>query len=740
MKGQKRLRFPILLKVILLGVITSFAASTVAIVVNYNNMINKEIRELDEAATGSLEFANTYFDDPDSSSDSQFLTSFAEIKKYVLNIYNILPDNPTAGDSRAKVAKVEDYNTFSGYKDEKTEQYINGYEDEFIRSFPYYYPEGMSMSLDYQPFKQNLDNIYNVLLNISFYSDQNAFYAVKDPANPDRFIFLVDNRISTFARKNVYYHCPGSHYDVKDTDNIFDIGHSYVKGYKLDKYTTRFVEINAKNDDDVLETIGYVFVEYDTASVVSSFKPTIINEILILTATSLVVIALYAVLSYLMFVRNIDKLNKFAINISNNLENKEQFEVVDLKIGSRDEIKTLGDSFVAMENQLVNYIDIIKNDAREKEKINAELEIASKIQLEALQSANFDDENVSIRSYIKAAKEVGGDFYDYFYIDENRLAVIISDVSGKGIPASLFMMKSKELMRSKLLLGDSLATAISEVNNTLSSNNEESLFVTSFIGVIDFEKEEIRYIDAGHEKPYIISKGKIIKLDEQSNFVLGGVSDFDYKEGKHEFHKGDMIFMFTDGLNESINESEEEFSYKRIEEVLEKTKDSSLEEHITIMKDELENFTKGQESFDDVTMVIVRFNDNKLTLSYDKKDPSIIEDAVSKFESKFAFVDSDRKSKVGIILDELLNNLISYEEREDLQIEVKFSFRNDVLGIEIVANGHDYDPFSNNKEKYLEEFSHEVEEGGFGVTLVKTFAKKTSYSYKNNKSHTKIEL
>ena len=403
-------------------------------------------------------------------------------------------------------------------------------------------------------------------------------------------------------------------------------------------------------------------------------------------------------------------------------------------------MKNLSDSFVAMENELVNYVEIIKADAREKEKINAELEVASKIQLESLPKATFDNSKVSIRTFIKPAKEVGGDFYDYFYINENELAIIISDVSGKGIPASLFMMKSKELIKSKLLNGLDLSTATKEANDVLYENNDANLFVTSFIGVINFIKEEIRYVNAGHEKPYIISKNKVIKLDGVSNFVLGGVDGLTFVEEKHAFYKDDIIFMFTDGLNESINDNEEEFSYRRIEETLANSLKGHLNGYIEKMKDELANFVGQQEAFDDVTMVVARFNNDSLSLSYDKKDMSIIEDAVDTFNDYFAYIDKEKRSKVGIILDELLNNLVAYEERDDLVIDIKFSLKGEDLKLTIVSNGHDYNPFSNNKEKYLEDFDHGIEEGGFGVTLVETLSKKTKYEYKNNHSHIEIEL
>ena len=719
MKEKKRPFFPILFKVLLLGIITSFIASTIAIVVSYNNAINKAKANLDADANTALEYANSFYIG-DSQDVTSRLSSFEYISNYVYNRYNALES--------VKNAEYDSSKPFSEF------------EEVFREAYPLFYPVGMPGSQEYFVFRENYSAISEVLQNTAFYSSQDAFYAIKDPNNPDRFIFILDSKHNVLRQKNVYYHCPGSHYDIKKGDKIFDLGHDYIKGYKLSKYVTRFIEIKNYNNTGELQVLGYCFVAYETSQVVSEYAPVIRNEIIILAISGLAVVALYAVLSYFMFVRNIKKLNKAATGISHQLKENKPFEVIDPNITSHDEMKSLGDSFVAMENQLASYVDIIKADAKEKEKINAELEIASKIQLEALPLANFDDEKTSIRAFIKPAKEVGGDFYDYFYLNDNELVIIISDVSGKGIPASLFMMKSKELIKSQLLSGSTLEEAIHEANEVLCNNNAESLFVTSFIGIINFEKEEMKYVNAGHEKPYIISKNKVKKLDGVSNFVLGGMSDMTYTQEKVKFHKGDIIFMFTDGLNESINDKEEEFSYSRIEETLTNSLGSSLDENISNMKNALSEFVGEEEQFDDVTMLIVKYNSDSFTMSFDKKELTIIEDAVNGFESQFSFVDPVLKSKVGIVLDELLNNLVSYEKREDLQIDVTFTVKDNEVKIEIVSNGEDYDPFGNNKKKYLDDFSHDIAEGGFGVTIVENLAKSTKYKYKDGHSHITIVL
>lgn len=711
MKDKKRIHFPILLKVILLGIIASFIAGTVAVVVSYNNMISKAKADLESDGIAALEYANNYYA-LDSSTPKT--GSFTEVQEEVMQGYDLVKD-----------VELSNYPSFRDY------------ERQFEDAYPFFYPKGLPGSQAYFEFRRVYTDITDVLLNASFYASQYTFYAMKDPTNPNRFIFITDSRMGTSMEKNTFYFCVGSHYDIKPTDQVYDIGHDYIKGYRLGSYETKFIEIKSDDSGEV-ETIGYMFVAYETSKVASDYAPILRNEILILLGSGLAVIILYAVLSYFMFVKNINKLNKAAVDVSNQLKGNKPFKPINPNIRSRDEIKNLEDSFVLMQDQLVNYVDIIKKDAKDKEKINAELEIASKIQLEALPKAKFDDAQTSIRTYIKPAKEVGGDFYDYFYLDENRLAVLISDVSGKGIPASLFMMKGKELIKSAVQSYKDLVEAINSVNNMLTKNNNELLFITSFIGVIDFEKNEITYINAGHEKPYIVSNNRVIKLEGESNVVLGVEEDYKFKKESHTFNKGDYLLMFTDGLNESINKEEEEFGYQRIEETIKDTSNLDLEEVINKLNDNLNSFTGNKEQFDDITMVLIKNKGAQLDLHYEKKDYEIINDIIDRFNESFSYLDENKRASVGIIIDELVNNLVSYEKRDDLIIDIHFEYNKDELKLVISSNGDDYDPFKNHKEKFLDKFHSEIAPGGFGLIIVKDLTKSHKYLYKDG--HSIIEL
>ena len=156
------------------------------------------------------------------------------------------------------------------------------------------------------------------------------------------------------------------------------------------------------------------------------------------------------------------------------------------------------------------------------------------------------------------------------------------------------------------------------------------------------------------------------------------------------------------------------------------------------MNQNLESFVGEEEQFDDVTMLVIKNQDHKLHLSYDKKDYEIIPEIVDRFNDAFAYLPEEVKGSTGIIIDELVNNLVSYEKREDLKIGADFKIENDELVIVISSNGDDYDPFKNHKKKYAEGFDMEMNEGGFGLSLIKNFAKEWSYKYEDHHSYVTI--
>ena len=701
-------RIPILLKVILLGIVVSILTSGTALVVSHFNQKKQVEKNYLENINNTLDAVDEVFTNQDSSYTDTYVDAFDYSKNYIKKIYDDDPEKRQQGEN------------------ESFEEYAKYYAE----LYPWLYPHDPHFGFLTKPeadLKAAYYTITNLLNNFQMSSDTISVFAYYIDEN-NRMVFLADSRMDDSERKeNDYFHIPGTYYQLNEGDISTSEKHPILV---LDGYQTRYTAVYT-TDETNPELIAYVSIQYSLEKVHQETLNILKNELLIIGLSSLVLIAIYTLFSYLLFVRNINKLSKASSDIRERLVNKKMKDVVDIEVKSHDEMRDLADSFNEMERAIINYVDIIHKEAKEKERTNAELNVASKIQLDSLPNRTFDDSQTSIRAYIKPAKEVGGDFYDYFYLDDHRLALIVADVSGKGIPASLFMMKGKELIKSAVQSYKSLVDAISSVNKILAKNNNELLFITSFIGVIDFKKNKINYVNAGHEKPYLVSNNKVIKLDGVSNVVLGVEENHVFVEESHEFKEGDYLLMFTDGLNESINKNNEEFGYARIEEALIDSSALPLDEVINRINTSFDAFTCSKDQFDDVTMLLVKSCSNELKLNYKNNDYHIITDAVDQFNEKFSFLSEKTKASVGVILDEILNNYISYEKKDGLEINVEFSLIKEGFQVVLSNNGSDYNPFKNHQEKFLDKFDHEVEPGGFGLTIVKDLAKSYSYEYKN---------
>ena len=693
-------------KLALLGAATSILAAGVSVWVNYSSQVERSEKNLKQNIDSTLDSIHYRYQEAAMASSS--VSELNDLRNKTEEYYQ-----------QTKDIDLEDYDTFEEYR------------DAMEQLTPWYYPHPgtIGMSQAQLAIQNGYRNVASVCAQSQYSSDAISCFVAYMDSDTNSFVFLADSRSVTNSTDKDYYHVPAGHYTLKEDDFTKEADEKEgYDTYLLDGVLTRFVDVV---DPDTNEIVATFFIQYNHDKINQENLILLRNDLLILGSTSLAIIGAIILFSYLMFTRNARKLTKASEAITHNLSKQEEFEIVDPKVNTHDEMKVLADSFLAMERQLVDYISILKKEAVEKERSNAELAIASKIQLESLPKLSFQDSIVSLEASIVPAKEVGGDFYDYFYVGE-QFVILISDVSGKGVPAALFMMRSRELIKAKLSSGMKIEQAVKEANEALAKNNQENLFVTSFVGMIDFEKEEIVYVNAGHEKPYILSDGEIIKLDGNSNFVLGGVSDFEFAAETHPFHQGDRLFLFTDGLNESINDKEEEFGYERLEESLKETKDLPLRNALEKIRGDLASFVGEQEAFDDVTMLLVKRNDAKLHLEYRKKDYSIIEEAVDSFQQAYPLLPEEVKSKVGIVLDELLNNLVSYEKREDLEIDLDFELGKS-LSLIITANGDDYDLLKEHKEKYATDYK-DLKEGGFGVSLVKSLTKEVHYSYQDGHS------
>ncbi len=279
-------------------------------------------------------------------------------------------------------------------------------------------------------------------------------------------------------------------------------------------------------------------------------------------------------------------------------------------ISSNNEIQDLAEDFSSMVMEIERHIDQVKSITAEKERIGAELELATKIQASMLPNIfpPFPDrKEFDIYATMTPAKEVGGDFYDFFLIDDDHLGMVMADVSGKGIPAALFMMASKILVNNFALMGGSPAKVLEQTNTTICKNNEQEMFVTVWFGVLEISTGKITAANAGHEYPMIKkADGSFALFRDKHGFVIGGMNGMHYKEYEFTLEKGGTLFLYTDGVAEATNAQNELFGTDRMLDALNIDPQANPKTLLENMKNAVNEFVGNAPQFDDLTMLSIK--------------------------------------------------------------------------------------------------------------------------------------
>lgn len=281
------------------------------------------------------------------------------------------------------------------------------------------------------------------------------------------------------------------------------------------------------------------------------------------------------------------------------------------RIKTGDEIEGLSDSFCQMMDDITDYVSNLAKVTAEKERIGAELNVATQIQADMLPNifpAFPEREEIEIFATMTPAKEVGGDFYDFYMVDDRHLVMVMADVSGKGVPAALFMVIGKTLLKDHTKPGMSLGDVFTEVNNLLCESNKKGLFITAFECVLDLVTGELLFVNAGHEIPFIQKKdGEYKAYEMRAGFVLAGMEGIQYRQGSVQMEPGDRLFLYTDGVPEATNAQEELYGEKRLEKVLNNNKDKTPEELLPAVKKDIDIFVGEAPQFDDITMLSMEY-------------------------------------------------------------------------------------------------------------------------------------
>ncbi len=280
-----------------------------------------------------------------------------------------------------------------------------------------------------------------------------------------------------------------------------------------------------------------------------------------------------------------------------------------------DEIDVVNDSVATMAQEMSGYMQTILDETKEKQRIGTELELAAEIQMGALETkfpAFPNIKTVDIYAQMTPAKEVGGDFYDFFPVDDTHIGLVMADVSGKGVPASIYMMIAKIILRQIAMMGYSPSDTLVRLNDQISENNQNSMFVTVWFGVLDVDTGHVVAANAGHEYPILRGKnGKYEVMKDKHGMVIGAMPGMKYKEYEFDVEKGGALFLYTDGAPEATNADNELFGMDRVVESLNKNPELSAKELIEKLKKDIDEYVGDAPQFDDLTMMSIRILDTK---------------------------------------------------------------------------------------------------------------------------------
>lgn len=376
----------------------------------------------------------------------------------------------------------------------------------------------------------------------------------------------------------------------------------------------------------------------------------------------------------------------------------------------------------------------------EQAKTNTELEVAKQLQLSNLPSEFLISEKFAIQAELKPAKIVGGDFYDYYRLNDNEVAILIGDVSGKGIPAAMFMMKVITCFKNNIQNNDSPSQVLKKVNYELYKSNDTQMFATCFLAIVNTNNGQIKYANAGHNPPIIGNNKNYKYLNVNNGVMLGVVENANIIDEQTVINAGDTITLYTDGITEARNKNGEMYGENKLINLFNKKEYSSLIDLHCSLKNDIKTFIDDAEQSDDLTYLTLKFYGDKFLL--DKKIFTTPKDDVEqmlKFVKDFSIknkIDNQFINNLLVVCDELLSNIVKYGykgSKGEIYLQLLFNKRDKELTLSIVDNGNQFNPFNVDNKPVKGEASN-LKEGGLGILIVKKIMDSFTYDYINNKN------
>lgn len=457
--------------------------------------------------------------------------------------------------------------------------------------------------------------VYEMLDKICNRSEATFVYVIQPDTTDYRHIKFI---FSTMNQELNYDHYPFGY--VRETTND-DYRNKYRKLYEgeserelvirdrgyieTDPHITAMVVLK----DTEKKVQGILCVQYQMETIVGA-RNSFVKKVII----TMILVALFVSIGQGIYLRRsllkpLEIISKEASRFA--AENVSTGTKLTEKIRNHDEIGQLAVSIDQMEEQIHDYVDRITNITAEKERMKTELSLAARIQADLLPGtfpAFPDRHEFDIYASMDPAKEVGGDFYDFFFVDEDHLCMLVADVSGKGIPAALFMMLSKTILTNIAMMQKSPAEVLEKTNDAICFNNREEMFVTVWLGILELSTGKMTAANAGHEYPVLKKPNADFELlMDKHGFVIGGMENIKYREYEMQIEPGTKLFLYTDGLPEAMDSHEELFGIERMMDALNESLDLSAQEILVHVRKRVDEFVGEAPQFDDLTMLCMEY-------------------------------------------------------------------------------------------------------------------------------------
>lgn len=389
-------------------------------------------------------------------------------------------------------------------------------------------------------------------------------------------------------------------------------------------------------------------------------------------------------------------------------------------------------------------INEMTESLKEKERISGELQIATNIQAHMLPCtfpAFPDHDEFDIFATMTPAKEVGGDFYDFFMVDEHHLAVVIADVSGKGVPAALFMVIAKTLIKYYAQMGIDPCQVFTKVNQLLCEGNEAGLFVTAWMGILDVETGKLRYVNAGHNPPLIkLGDAGFTYLKSCPGFVLAGLENTHYQQNELTMASGDKLFLYTDGVTEAADIDQQPYGEERLSNYLNAHIADNVNDMLHGIKDDVNLFVGDQEQFDDITMLILDYQAKPKSENINERTFPAVVDALN---DVMAFVEDELEKsgcpasvamQISVAVEELFVNIAHYAYPDKSgSMKLGIDIADGIATLRFADYGIPFDPLQKaDPDVTLTAESRSI--GGLGIYMVKKSMDDMQYERKNNQN------